>query len=128
MQQYTAANFALAWRCKITPTPNPSVWCAWRGDSDRPAAVLWIDETALDLEQANVNARAALSSRAGESGVIVVMAISATRAQWSSGGPVRELAMPVQPRHERVSRWYCETCKGRHPLARMAACRAGERV
>lgn len=125
MQQYTAANLSLAWRCRIEPTDNPSVWLAWRG-GDHPVAALWIDETAVELDQAEANAQAALGHRSGP-GMITVMAISASSALWSDGkGAPRRLDMPVAPhRPRREPQWYCETCKGTHPLRLMKACREG---
>jgi hypothetical protein len=123
MQQYTAANFALAWGCRIEPSTDPSLWAAWRS-GDRPVAAVWIDETALEFERARVNARAATSHWPSPS-MVVIMPVSASRALWSAGDGIRELAMPITPRRRREPHFYCETCRGRHPLRLMKACREG---
>jgi hypothetical protein len=127
MQQYVAANLALAWNCRVEPTGDPSVWLAWR-DSGHPVAAIWIDGSATGFEQAEEHAVAALGHRSGPK-MITVMAISATSAMWSAGGAPRTMAMPVIPRRRPAEPlWYCETCKCRHPLRLMAACRAGQQV
>jgi hypothetical protein len=128
LESYTAANLAMAWHCRVDPTETPGLWIAIR-DQAAVAAVYIAAGPGWTMDSAERIA-AQVTPGADLPAAVTVLAVSATSALWCDGkGVPRELAMPVPPWHPpREPLWYCETCKGRHPLRQMKACRSGELV